>query len=326
MASLKLGIVGTGQVGAACAQAVVARGVCRELRLVDRTKARAKAVATDIMYGAPLSPAVDVRCGDYDSLAGAGLVAVTVGINEKTGGATDRSDASGRLRLLETNARIYQDVIPRIVEAAPHAAILIVSDPPDPLTDIARDVAGHDNVFGTGTLLDSLRFRVHLARELEIDPSAVEAEVLGEHGTSEVFVWSSARVAGIPVAREIARRGLDASTFRQRVEQAVRYANIAIIEGIGASQYGIGLVTARIAQAVLRDERAVLPIASHHPRYGVSFSLPSVVGEGGVLEVLEPDLSPEERDGLARGAERLQDALAKVSPTRRKDRAVERTP
>jgi L-lactate dehydrogenase len=313
----KVGSVGTGQVGAACALAMVARGVCRELRLIDRTKARAKAVACDIMYGAPLSPPVDVRCGDYDSLVGAGLVVVTVGVNEKTGGATDRSDPAGRLRLLETNARIYHDVIPRIVHAAPHAPILIVTDPPDPLTDIARDCAGHDNVFGAGTLLDSLRFKVHLARELEIDPSAVEAEVLGEHGTSAVFVWSTARIAGIPVAREIARRGLDPDTFRERVERAVRYANISIIEGIGASQYGIGLVTARIAQAVLRDERVVLPIASHHPRYGVSFSLPSVVGAGGVLEVLEPDLSDEEREGLAKSAERLQEALARVATPKR---------
>src|SRR4051812_15802297 len=144
MASLKVGIVGTGQVGAACALAMVARGVCRELRLVDRTRARAKAVATDIMYGAPLSPAVDVRCGDYESLAGCALVAVTVGVNEKTGGATDRNDPAGRLRLLETNARIYQDVIPRVVGAAGQAVILIVSDPPDPLTDIARELAQHD--------------------------------------------------------------------------------------------------------------------------------------------------------------------------------------
>ncbi|MGE5540056.1 MAG: lactate/malate family dehydrogenase [Gemmatimonas sp.] len=314
MASLKVGIVGTGQVGASCALAMVARGVCRELRLIDRTRARAKGVACDLMYGAPLSPPIDVRCGDYDALAGASLVVVTVGVNEKTGGATDRGDPHGRLRLLETNARIYQDVIPRIVRAAPNAPILIVTDPPDPLTDVARELAGHDRVFGTGTLLDSLRFRVHLARELEIDPSAVEATILGEHGTSSVFLWSSARIAGVPVAREIARRGLDAQAFRERVENAVRFANIAIIEGIGASQYGIGLVTARIAQAVLRDERAVLPVGSHHPRTGVAFSLPSVVGEGGVLEVLEPELDDAEREGLARSIEQLQNARTHVAP------------
>lgn len=302
---MKVGIVGTGAVGAACALAMIVRGVAREIRLVDRTRARAKAVAADMSYGAPLSPAVDVRCGDYDDLAGAALVVVTVGVNEKTGGATNRDDAAGRLKLLDTNARIYEEVIPRVVGAARDAVLLVVTDPPDPLTDIARDIAEHDRVMGTGTLLDSLRFRVHLARQLGVVPSAVEADVLGEHGTSQVFVWSQARVAGTPVLREIERRGLDVGAFRAQIEREVRFANISIIEGNDASQYGIGLVTARIVQAVLRDEREILPVGSHHPRYGVTFSLPSVVGEEGVLEVMDPDLTEEERDGLARSAEAL---------------------
>jgi L-lactate dehydrogenase len=309
---MKVGIVGTGAVGAACALAMIARGVAREIRLVDRTRARAKAVAADMSYGAPLSPAVDVRCGDYDDLAGSALVVVTVGVNEKTGGATNRDDPSGRLKLLDTNARIYEDVIPRVVRATRDAVLLVVTDPPDPLADVAREIAEHDRVMGTGTLLDSLRFRVHLARRLGVSPSAVEADVLGEHGTSEVFVWSQARVAGTPVLREIERRGLDADAFRAQIEHEVRFANISIIEGIGASQYGIGLVTARIAEAVLRDERAVVSIGSHHPRYGVTFSLPSVVGAEGVLEVLEPELTDEERDGLARSAEALVKVREKV--------------
>jgi L-lactate dehydrogenase len=190
--------------------------------------------------------------------------------------------------------------------------LLIVTDPPDPLADVARDLAEHDRVLGAGTMLDSLRFRVHLARQLGVSVQAVAAAVLGEHGTSQVFVWSQARVAGNPVLREIERRGFDSDAFRAQIENEVRYANISIIEGIGASQYGIGLVTARIAEAVLRDEAAVLPIGSHHPRYGVTFSLPSVVGIEGVLEVLEPDLSDDERAALARSAEALAAARERV--------------
>jgi L-lactate dehydrogenase len=309
---MKVGIIGAGAVGAACAMAMVVRGVAREIRLVNRTRARAKAMALDMSYGAPLSPAVEIRCGKYDDLCGASLVAITVGVNEKTGGATDRNDPAGRLKLLEANARIYEDVIPRVVAAAPNAVLLIVTDPPDPLTDIARELAEHDRVLGTGTLLDSLRFRVHLARQLGVSPQAVAADVLGEHGTTAVFVWSQARVAGGPVLREVERRGLDADVFRAQIERDVRTANITIIEGIGASQYGIGMVTARIAEVVLRDERAVLPIGSHHPRYGVTFSLPSVVGVDGVLEVLEPELADDERQALARSAETLTKAREKV--------------
>ena len=233
---MKVGIVGLGAVGSACAMATVLRGAARELVLVDRTRARAKGVATDMRYGTPLSPLVEIADGDYGDLAGAALVMITAGVNEKTGGATDRSDPAGRLRLLDANARIYEEIVPRVVAAAPEAAILVVTDPPDPLADVARRVAKHDRVLSTGTFLDSLRFRVHLARHLAVSPASVEAQVLGEHGTSSVFLWSSARVGGIPVLEEIRRRGTSVENFRQEVEREVRYANITIIEGIGASQ------------------------------------------------------------------------------------------
>ena len=124
---MKVGIIGTGAVGSACAFAVVLRGAAREVVLVDRTRERAKAVATDIRYGAPLSPLVDIRDGDYQDLAGAALVMITAGVNEKTGGATDRGDAAGRLKLLAANRAIYQQIVPRIVEAAPDAVIFAVT-------------------------------------------------------------------------------------------------------------------------------------------------------------------------------------------------------
>ena len=309
---MKIGIVGAGRVGAACALSLVARGSAREIVIVDRTRARARAVAADLRYGAPLCPVVTLRDGDYAELAGADLVMLTTGVNEKSGGATDRSDPKGRLKLLDTNASIYRDVVPKVAAAAPAAVLLVVTDPPDPLADLARRLAGHDRVLSTGTLLDSLRFRVHLATWLGVDPASVEAQVVGEHGTSEVLLWSSARVAGVPVA-EAMPPGSSMRDFREAVERDVRFANIAIIEGNQASQFGIGIAAARIAEAVLRDEGAVLPIGAYNAGYGVTLSLPSVVGREGVSRILEPAMSDEERRSLGQSAEVLRQTVQRLS-------------
>src|ERR1700742_3864405 len=177
---MKIGIIGAGAVGAACAMATIMRGCAGELVLVDRNRASAKGIATDMGYGAPLSSSTKVTDGDYSDLAGAALIMVTVGVNEKSGGATDRNDPLGRLRLLDTNAEVYRQVIPLITAAAPDAVLLVVTDPPDPLAFLTRELAGHDRVLGTGTLIDSLRFRVHLARKLRVAPTDIEAQVLGE--------------------------------------------------------------------------------------------------------------------------------------------------
>jgi len=309
---MRVGIIGAGAVGAACALALVMRGAAREVVLVDRTRERARAVATDIRYGAPLSQRVDIRDGDFNDLTGAALVMVTAGVNEKTGGAIDRSDAAGRLRLLDINRDIYESLVPRIVEAASDAIILVVTDPPDPLADIARGLAHHDRVLSTGTYLDSLRFRVHLAARLGVSPASVDAMVLGEHGTSQVFVWSAARVGGCPVFDALEQRDLPIDNFRRSIERDVRYANIAIIEGNDASQYGIGMVSARIAEIVLRDEQAAIPIGCYNPAYGVTLSLPAVVGRQGVVRILEPAISADERRALQRSADTLRSALAYV--------------
>jgi L-lactate dehydrogenase len=138
---MKIGIIGTGNVGCACAMAAAVRGSASKILLVNRTRKTAEAVATDIRYGVPLGDKVDIADGDYDDLEGAEVVLITSGVNEKTGGATDRNDPQGRLRLLEKNAQIYRDIIPRIVNAAPRAVLLVVTDPPDPLADVAREAS-----------------------------------------------------------------------------------------------------------------------------------------------------------------------------------------
>jgi L-lactate dehydrogenase len=240
---------------------------------------------------------------------------ISAGENEQAGGATDRNDAAGRLRLLDMNAGVYREILPPLFRAAPNAVILVLTDPPDPLADLVGTF-GFKYVLSSGTFLDSLRFRFHLARRLGVDPASVEANVLGEHGTSEVFVWSSARVAGVPVFDALQLEDGNRAALQQRIEQEVRYANITIIEGIGASQYGIGMVTARLAEIVLRDERAVIPIGSYNRTYGVTLSLPSVVGREGVVRILEPDVSEEERQALQRSAETLRKAVARMQETR----------
>src|ERR1051326_9366688 len=171
---MKLGIVGAGNVGCATALSAVTRGSAGEIVLVNRTRKTAEAVATDLRYGTPLAPKLDIRDGDYADLSGCGVVLITSGVNEKTGGATDRNDPQGRLKLLDKNAAIYRDIVPRIVRAAPEAVLVAVTDPPDPLADIARQAAGHERVLSAGTFLDSLRFRVHLGRHFGVDPANVE--------------------------------------------------------------------------------------------------------------------------------------------------------
>src|SRR4051794_37110653 len=211
---MKIGVIGAGAVGAACLMASVMRGCAREIVVVNRDRKRALGVAADLRYGAALSAAVDVRDGDYADLTGTALVMITAGVNEKAGGATDRSDPAGRLRLLDKNVEVYRNILPQLFKVAPDAVVLVVTDPPDPLADLVRTF-GFKRVMSAGTFLDSLRFRHHLARHFNVDPKAVQAQVVGEHGTSQVFLWSSARIAGMPVAE----------VPRQRIEQEVRFAN-----------------------------------------------------------------------------------------------------
>lgn len=307
---MKVGVIGAGAVGSACLLSMVVRGCAREIVVLNRDRKRAEAVATDLRYGAPLSPPVDIRDGDYSDLAGAALVMITAGVNEKTGGATDRSDPAGRLRLLDANVGVYKDILPQLWSVAPETVVLVLTDPPDPLADLVRR-SGFTRVLSSGTLLDSLRFRVHLARRLNVDPMHVEALVLGEHGTTEVFLWSSVRVGGAPVL-DLLEPTLSREQLFHGIENEVRYANITIIEGNQASQFGIGMASARIAEMVLRDERAVVPIGSYNPKYGVTLSFPSVLGREGVTRIIDPEMSEQERQALERSADALRKALVRI--------------
>jgi len=310
---MKVGIIGVGNVGTACAKAMLLRGSCHEIVLLDLDERRARGVAADLSHGELLCPATRIREGGYKDLTGAAVVVITAGINEQAGKAIDRGDARGRLRLLKPNARTYREIVPRLAEAAPQVPILVVTDPPDPLAEIARGLTATNPILSSGTFLDTLRFRLQVGSRLGCHPSSVDALVVGEHGTSQVYLWSSARIGGVPVLELAARDGRDIAAFQTEVEEAVKYANIDIIKGTGASQHGIGIVTARIVEAMLRDEGLVAPIGVFQPKYSVTLSLPAVIGQSGRPKVLTPEMSPEETEALAASAAAIARALADVA-------------
>ena len=300
---MKIGVIGAGAVGRACLLSLVNQEIGRDIVLVNRTRERAEGMITDIQYGATLRAAVSLKAGDYADLKGADIVLITAGVNEKTGGATDRNDNEGRLRLLEDNVAVYKDMIPQIVAAAPEAVLLVITDPPDPLAELSLKLAGHNKVVSAGTFLDTQRLRFHLAQHLKVHPSSVQGMVLGEHGTSQVIIWSSVRIGGIPLMHYLDCDEGRCGDFQKEIEEEVRHANITIIEGTGASQLGIGMVSARLTQAILHDERVVLPVGSHVPEYGTTLSVPSIVGKEGVVERLTPYLSEREAEQMQESAQ-----------------------
>ena len=309
---MKIGIVGTGNVGCACAMAAVIRGSAREIVLVNRERKTAEAVATDIRYGVPLGRKVDIVDGDYEALQGAGIVLITSGVNEKTGGATDRSDPQGRLRLLDANAKIYRDIVPRIVAAAPQAVLLVVTDPPDPLADVARDICPHAAVLSTGTYLDSQRFRVHLGKHFGVDAAHVEAQVIGDHGTAQVFLWSSARIGGVlprPIGQAM-RREPERSPPERREGRPLREHHhhrrqrrepIRDRDRVGAHR----------RDGAQQTSAPWFRLEVSRSKFGVTLSLPSVVARRGVVRVFEPELSDEEHSGLG---EKRQDFAGSPRP------------
>jgi L-lactate dehydrogenase len=310
---MTVGIVGAGFVGAACAKSMLQRGTADRLVLHDVVAKKAQGLANDLSHAELLCPPTRIEAGPMSLMADAKVVVVTAGINERSGDAIDRNDPRGRLLLLPRNTPIYKDVLPRILDVAPSAVILVVTDPPDALADVARRLFPSANVVSAGTFLDSLRFRYQIGRGLGCHPASVEADVLGEHGTSQVYVWSAARVGGERVLTLAEAKGLDPIEFRDKVEACVRHANIQIIEGTGASQHGIGVVTARLVEAILRDEGLVAPVGTFQARYGVTLSLPSVITARGVAEVLNPTLEEEESAALEASAKALRQALEGVS-------------
>lgn len=300
----KIAVVGAGNVGASTAAAVLARRSVEEIVLIDIRAELAAGVAADMRYGDVFAsrPAM-VRAGTADDLADCSVVVVPAGTKEKdVPGATDPTNSAGRLLLAEPNRGVYEQWAPAVADRAPDAVFLCVTDPPDPLADLAATLAPKLRVMSAGALVDTCRFRFHLAGAFDVNAHDVDCVVLGEHGRSAVQLWSQARIGGRAVADWAIERGFDLDDVAAGVREDVAFANINIIRGTGASQYGIGVAVAEIVNAVVQDEKRILPVGSRDNRFGVTLSLPSVVGRLGVERTIEPPMTNPERDALARSA------------------------
>lgn len=308
---MKIGIIGTGFVGSAAAFALMMRGVARKIVLVDVNKQKAEAEAMDIAHAAPFAYANKIKAGDYEDLTGCDVIIITAGANQKEG--------ETRLDLLEKNVKIFKSIIPQVVKYAPESILLITSNPVDIMTDITLKMSGFpkERVFGSGTVLDTARFRTLLGYHLGISPKSIHANVLGEHGDSEVLAWSNGDAGTMRIddlAKSIDKPLTD--EVKARIDDCVRNAAYKIINGKGATYYGIAGALSRICQAIGSNEYAVLTVSSLHDNIegveNVCMSLPSIVGKRGIQGVLHPNLSDEERKALQKSAQTLKDFSQKA--------------
>ncbi|MGD8343017.1 MAG: L-lactate dehydrogenase [Desulfobacterales bacterium] len=304
---MKIGIVGCGFVGSAGAFAIALEGKANELILVDLNADLAAAHAEDILHATPFSGPIRVAAGDYDRLKNADMVVLACGVGQKPG--------ETRLQLLERNVNVFKSVVPQVLESAPQTILLIVSNPVDIMTQVVTKISGlaPQRVVGSGTILDTARFRTLLAEHLNIAPHSVHAYVLGEHGDSEVLAWSSGNVGGVPLAEFAAQIGRPITEeIKTQIDDGVRNAAYRIIEGKGATYYGIGGGIARIARAIGGDEGAVLTLSNIDGYGGVSLSLPRVLSAKGIETTIRPILSEYEADALQRSAEVLKAAASEL--------------
>jgi L-lactate dehydrogenase len=312
---MKIGIVGCGMVGSTSAYALVMSGVGREIILIDLNRARAEAEANDIYHAVPFAHPLTVRAGDYPDLSGAHVVVIAGGVAQKPG--------ETRLQLLQRNADVFRQIVPSVLRNAPKAVLLVVSNPVDIMTHLAAHFAAQfdvppTRVIGSGTTLDSARFRALLGQHFGVDPHHVHAYVLGEHGDSEVLAWSQATIAGLNLDEFAKVHGKPLTQAqRQGIDENVRRAAYHIIAGKGATYYGIGSAVARIVSVLLHDQRAILTICSRISGVpgcdGITLALPHLVGGHGALATIPLNLSPTESEALHRSANILREAIESLN-------------
>ena len=313
---MKTGIVGSGFVGSTAAYALVMRGVGRRLVLVDQNRARAESEADDIRHAVPFANPLEVSAGDYTDLAGCKVVIVSAGVGQKPG--------ETRLQLLERNAQVFRQVIPNILQHAPDTILLIATNPVDVMTHLAARYAGEaglpsSRVIGSGTTLDTARLRSLIGRQLNVDSQHIHAYVLGEHGDSEVIPWSLVTVGGIPL-EEFCQEGEISicPDDYEGIDQKVRRAAYHIIEGKGATYYGIGSAIARIVEVILQDERSILTVCTPMPGVAgvrdVTVSLPNLVGGEGIRKTFFPNLNEKEMTLLRASAQVVRSVIDDLHP------------
>ena len=307
----KCGVVGVGFVGACCAYTLAVSGLFSEIVLVDVNRQKAESEAADINHGVSFAKPCHVGAGDYSDLSGCGLVILAAGANQRPG--------ETRVALLGRNRTILSAVVGQVVQAARDAVLLVVSNPVDVLTCMAQRLSGlpAGHVIGSGTELDTARLKYLLGQRLGVDGRNVHAFIIGEHGDSELAVWSSANISGVDLDDYCRITGIDdPAAVLRGIYESVRGAAYPIIEGKGATYYGIAMAVRRIAEAIVRDERSVLPVSSlitgHYGVDGVCLGVPSIVGRGGVQAVLDIPLAPEELAQLQRSARKMRALIDEV--------------
>ena len=299
-----VGIIGTGWVGTSVAMAVLQTGAAAELWLHDAKAAIAEGEAMDLAHGAAFYPRCDVRAVPLDAMRNADVVVVAAGRGGKPG--------ESRLDLLRDNARLVAEIGQML--AGFTGTVVLVTNPVDVLTQVMTTASGlpPERVLGTGTLLDTARLRQMLSQELQVATQSIHAQVIGEHGDSELVLWSGAQVGGVPLRQW---PGWSPAT-EQRLAQEVRVAAYEVIRRKGATNHAIGLVTARLVECLLGDQHRVLTVSRVQTGacglHGVALSLPALVGRMGATRVLEPALDDAERAGLAHSADVLRAAQASV--------------
>jgi len=309
---MKVGVVGTGYVGSTAAFALVMRGIGREVVLVDLDRKRARAEADDILHGVPFAEPLTVTAGDYDALAGCQAVILGAGVGQKPG--------ETRLQLLARNAAVFRDVIPSVLQVAPEAILIVATNPVDVMTHLAAqfarefDVPSH-RVIGSGTMLDTARFRALVGRHVDVDSRHVHAYVVGEHGDSEVLAWSAVRVGAVGLEEFVQSRGIGlGAEVRRGIDDAVRNAAYRIIEGKSATYYGVASALAHMVEVLLLDRRAIMTVCTPQPEIAgvqdVAVSMPHVVGGGGVRGTHHPlRLDREEQEALHAAATMIRGLL-----------------
>ena len=307
----KAAVIGCGFVGSTIAYALMQKGTFSELVLLDANHAKAEGEAMDISHGLPFAHAMDIREGDYEDIADASVVIITAGANQKPG--------ETRLDLVQKNAAIMRSIIREIKRVKCEGILLIVSNPVDILTQVALEESGFpkERVIGSGTVLDTARLKYLVSEKLKVDSRNVHAFIVGEHGDSELAVWSCANIYGIGLEDFAKMRGYsEFEKEKDEIYHAVRDSAYEIIERKGATYYGIGMAAARIAESIVRDSHTVAPVSvSLNGEYGISglcLSIPAVIGRDGAEQILEINFSEEENGKLRESAEELKSVLAQL--------------
>ena len=307
----KVAVIGCGFVGSACAFALMQHGLYSDMVLIDANRARAEGEAEDIAHGLLFAKPMNIRAGDYADAADAAMAVVTAGANQKPG--------ETRLDLVRRNSAIMLSVLGELKKAGFAGNILVVSNPVDVLTRVAQMHAGlpEGRVFGSGTVLDTARLRYQLGEHLDVDNRSVHAFIVGEHGDSEIALWSSATVSGVPLHDFCEMRGyFDHENAMREIGESVKKSAYRIIERKGATYYGIAMAVLRICEAVVRDEKSILPVsAALHGEFGieeVTLSVPAIVGKEGVEKIVPVSLSEDERTRLHYSADVLRGVCSEL--------------